>query len=635
MSDSYPRRDQARGIWKINDITKNVKGDGTYPNSNTGAVRAIWMGGGAPGNSNVIDYFQTSTAGNAVDFGDLSLARSLNAGGGSFTRGLCCGGSPTTDVIDYIHFASTGNAADFGNLTAARAYLAGMSNNIRCLSVDGLTPSRVNTIDTVNIATLGNATDFGDSQTATALPTCTASPTRGIKAGGNTPSNIDTIDFYELSTTGNGVDFGNLTSAKRSQSSFGSQTRMVMAGTNAPGTQQMETIQFQSQGNAIDYGDALSGTTENGRGTSNTILGLFARGSVSNVIEQKIIASAANATDFGDLTVARTAAHATSNGHGGLEIFNQRSPELYSPTGKVVPKGLGVGDIGVFGGGLKPANSNVIDFITISADGNSVDFGDVTATDAFNAAAAAASDTRGIFAGGFISPTNINSISYVTISTKGNNSDFGDLTVARRRGTGASNQTRAVMIGGHSPSVVNTIDYITIATIGDATDFGDATSVISDNAGLASSTRGISGGGQTAPANTNIIQYVTIASTGNATDFGDLTEARRYLSGCSSSVRGVFYCGNQPGASSVIDYITIASTGNATDFGDPASTPPVDSFGCGVSNNTRGVFAGRASPRETIEKVTIASTGNATDYGDLSTGRNNLAGFANGHGGLS
>ena len=165
MSDSYPRRDQARGLWKINDITKNIKSNGTYPNSNTGAVRAIWMGGGAPSASNVIDYVQTSTAGNAIDFGDLSLARSLNAGGGSFTRGLSCGGSPTTDVIDYVNFASTGNAADFGNLTAARAYLAGMSNNIRCLSVDGLTPSRVNTIDTVNIATLGNATDFGDSQT--------------------------------------------------------------------------------------------------------------------------------------------------------------------------------------------------------------------------------------------------------------------------------------------------------------------------------------------------------------------------------------------------------------------------------------------------------------------------------------
>ncbi len=131
------------------------------------------------------------------------------------------------------------------------------------------------------------------------------------------------------------------------------------------------------------------------------------------------------------------------------------------------------------------------------------------------------------------------------------------------------------------------------------------------------------------------MEYITIASTGDATDFGDLTDARRYISGCSSSVRGVFYCGNQPSGSEVIDYITIASTGDATDFGDPASTPNTDSFGCGVSNNTRGVFAGRASPRETIEKVTIASTGNATDFGDLTDAKTFGASCSNGHGGLS
>ena len=78
MGTSYPDRTNARGIWKINDITKNIKSDGTYPHSNTGAVRAIWMViGGAPGVQTTIDYFQTSTAGNAVDFGDLSVARDI------------------------------------------------------------------------------------------------------------------------------------------------------------------------------------------------------------------------------------------------------------------------------------------------------------------------------------------------------------------------------------------------------------------------------------------------------------------------------------------------------------------------------------------------------------------------------
>ena len=57
-----------------------------------------------------------------------------------------------------------------------------------------------------------------------------------------------------------------------------------------------------------------------------------------------------------------------------------------------------------------------------------------------------------------------------------------------------------------------------------------------------------------------------------------------------------------PSGSNVIDFITIASTGNATDFGDHASTAPADSNGVGVSNNTRGVFAGRASQEKLLKK---------------------------------
>ena len=504
MSESYPRRDQARGIWKINDITKNIKSDGTYPNSNTGAVRAIWMGGGAPGVQTTIDYFQTSTAGNAVDFGDLSVARDLNAGGGSFTRGLCCAGNPgsspyVTNTIDYIHFASTGNAADFGDVTAARSYLAGMSNNIRCLSVDGLTPSRVNTIDTVNIATLGNATDFGDSQTATALPTCTASPTRGIKAGGNTPSNIDTIDFYELSTTGNGVDFGNLAAAQRSQSSFGSQTRCVFAGGQDSSTREkIETIQFGSLGNAVDYGDSLSGTNENGRGTSNSILGLFAKGSVSNVIEQKTIASANNASDFGDLTQARTAAHATSNGHGGLESFQPRAPELYSPTGRVLPGGAGVGFAGILSGGLAPSGVDDIEFVNISSAGNAIDFGNLQSADR-HANQGTGSSTRGVIFGGGSNGNIENTIDYIEFSKKGNAADFGNLTLSKRSGAGAGNQTRGLSMGGSidaSPYYVDNIDYVTIASLGNATDFGDLSDGTDSGAGgVNSTTRALIGGG--------------------------------------------------------------------------------------------------------------------------------------------
>ena len=636
MSNSYPRRDQARGIWKINQLTKNIKDQGTYPNSDTGAVRAIWMGGGAPGVQATIDYFQTSTAGNAVDFGDLSVARDLNAGGGSFVRGLCCAGSPgsspyVTNTIDYINFASTGNAADFGDVTVARSYLAGMSNNIRCLSVDGLTPSRVNTIDSVNIATLGNATDFGDTQAATALPTCTASPTRGIKAGGNTPSNVDTIDFFELATTGNGIDFGNLTAAQRSQSSFGSQTRMVMAGGQDPATREiMETIQFGSLGNAVDYGDGLSGTTENGRGTSNSILGLFAKGSVSNVVEQKTIASSANATDFGDLTQARTAAHATSNGHGGLQEFQPRAPELYSPTGTVVPKGGGVGNTCIVGGGEAPGSSNVMDTFQINILSNAIDFGDLIAVN-HDLYGTTASATRLLFLGG-TGPSDV--IQYVAFASKGNAADFGNLTAAARVTTGHGNDTRGLRAGGFAPGVTNVIDYVTFATTSNATDFGDLTVARGIAMASGSNTRTVVGGGND-PGASNVIDYVTTASTGNAVDFGDLTLARWGGSSSSSTTRSVFGGGSP--STNVIDYVTIGSTGNASDFGD--LTVATEAMGGRGSNQTRGVFAGGyispGADTNVIQYVTFGSTGNAIDFGDLVTARRGNAGYSNGHGGLS
>ncbi len=132
--------------------------------------------------------------------------------------------------------------------------------------------------------------------------------------------NLNIIDFIEISSTGNAVDFGNLTGTERSQSSFGSSTRMVTAGAQAPGDTQMEAIQFASLGNAVDFADSLSGTTENGRGTSDGKRGVFAKGGVQNVLLTKNIFNGGAAVDFGDLSVSRTAAHAASNGHGGLNF---------------------------------------------------------------------------------------------------------------------------------------------------------------------------------------------------------------------------------------------------------------------------------------------------------------------------
>ena len=323
MGNSYPSKYNSSGIWSISDIYKNKITHKTYPN---GGVRGLWMGGGAPGISDVMDFITFSTTGDATDFGNLSAARDLNGGGANSIRALCAGGQApgVSNVIDFVTISTAANATDFGDLTDQRGYCAGMANDTRQITSGGLDPSFSNIIDFVEIATTGNAVDFGNLTSTPALNTNCASQTRGINCGGTAVSgggtNLNIIDFIEISSTGNALDFGDLTGTERSQSSFGSNTRMITAGAQAPGDTQMEAIQIASLGNATDFADALSGTTENGRGTSDGKRGVFAKGAVQNVLETKNIFNGALAVDFGDLSVARTAAHAASNGHGGLKL---------------------------------------------------------------------------------------------------------------------------------------------------------------------------------------------------------------------------------------------------------------------------------------------------------------------------
>ena len=121
----------------------------------------------------------------------------------------------------------------------------------------------------------------------------------------------------------------------------------------------------------------------------------------------------------------------------------------------------------------------------------------------------------------------INIIEFVTISTQGNSADFGDLTEARRSlgNGGASNAVRGIFANGvlNPAGNSNVIDYITIASLGNAIDFGDLLEVNSSKSGCASPTRACFAGGQVGPTTTtNSIEYVQIMSTGNAVDFGDI-----------------------------------------------------------------------------------------------------------------
>ena len=192
---------------------------------------------------------------------------------------------------------------------------------------------------------------------------------------------------------------------------------------------------------------------------------------------------------------------------------------------------------GIFAGG-KPAERNIIDYITIASTGNAKNFGELSYSDA-TGSMGAASPTRGIVAGGSPSPIT-DAIDYITISTLGNGSDFGNLTDSRYSGGSASNAVRAVFGGGWSPSHTNIIDYITMATLGDAKDFGDLSVSRYLPGGAASPIRAVFMGGHRNPSPmTSTVDYVQIMTTANAVDFGDLQAAKASVAGCSNGHGGL------------------------------------------------------------------------------------------------
>ena len=284
---------------------------------------------------------------------------------------------------------------------------------------------------------------------------------------------------------------------------------LFLGGT--PLTNVVDRVEITTTGNATDFGDLLSATSNLAALSSKTrsVVGGGYTGSNTNVIQYSTFGTTGSFTDFGDLLAARDDLAGSSNSTRGL-----------------------------FAGGNGP--SNVIQYITIASTGNATDFGDMTETR--DQLGACASSTRSVMISGFDDNQSLlqdrfrNTIDYVTIASTGNATDFGDNTISVFQLTSCSNSTRGLGIGGSTyDGDVNTVSYITIASTGNAADFGDLSGTRILQGSAAGSTRALAAGGQTI----NKIDYFTISTTGNATDFGDLTVARYALAGCSNAHGGL------------------------------------------------------------------------------------------------
>jgi len=331
----------------------------------------------------------------------------------------------------------------------------------------------------------------------------------------------------------------------------------------------------------------------------------------------------------------------------GWASFELVDPDLGGGTGSNT--GLGTRLLLAGGRVSAPAFTDLIEYITISTQGNADDFGNLVSNHGNgNSQGGAASRTRGIWLGGQLgsSPNYSNVIQAREFASTGDAFDFGDIN-NNLIGTGnLSSQIRALSYGGSDPSgnKPTQIDAVTISSSGSVFDFGDMSTYVNNTANLASSTRGIMAGGSISPSRTNTIQFVTISTSGNTVDFGDLsvvgpaggaTTASYNGVGYSNSTRGIIHGGRDVNNNHInsIQFITIATTGNSSDFGDTAVAA---AHQMGGSSPTRGVVGAGFNPSATnaMEFVNIMSLGNASDFGDCTARDEVLGGCSNGHGGL-
>jgi hypothetical protein len=295
---------------------------------------------------------------------------------------------------------------------------------------------------------------------------------RGVNAGGITPSATNDIQYISMETGGKSFYFGDLTNVLTAGSSGSSRTRGIFFGGYTQGQPSWSMI---------------------------------------NVIDYVTIATAGNATDFGDQITS------TIWPAQGIAGNNTRGIKA--------------------GGTSNPAVTNVIQYVTITSTGNATDFGDLTGGTQVSSGAGVNSATRTVFSGGgpatAPSTTVYNSMEYITIATTGNGVNFGDLTFAGRHFNGVSNATRGIVAGGwQNPAGRTTLQVFQIASTGNTSDFGDLNTALAGAAACSNQIRGFFFGGG------NVIQTTNIQTLGNAYSWGELDQGSMNQSQAVSNAHG-------------------------------------------------------------------------------------------------
>lgn len=302
------------------------------PDIQTGGTRGFAFGCVAPTFNNY--YYNISSTGNAIDFGDFSANRYFCSACSDRTRAVVDSGEGTMTSKQFFTMASGGGGTTFGNVSYhpsnGHRAAGAVSNTTRGIFAGGddFVTYSLNSIEYVTIQSTGTAVDYGDLYQATRLTATGNSTTRGIFAGGDGgPALTNVIQFITTSTLGNSADFGDMTVTRQSVSGCSNAVRMLIGGgiTNAPASTQYNIIEYitiSTLGNAIDFGDLTQARNLTAAAASPT-RGCFSGGDLgggtrTNTIDYVTIMTTGNAIDFGDLLENTYTIGGTSNGHGGL-----------------------------------------------------------------------------------------------------------------------------------------------------------------------------------------------------------------------------------------------------------------------------------------------------------------------------
>ena len=319
-------------------------------------------------------YTFTVTATNANGTSTASSASNSVTTPAPAVRGIVAGGypgSPTNNdlgtklaSIEYINIASTGNFASFGNLSTAKDGNGNLSSSTRALFTDNATSPQV---EYITIANLGNGTTFGSLiNNAYGMSSGCSNETRGVIAGGyfNPGAEVmsNKMDYFTIASTGNSVAFGTLVLPRYSLTGFSSTTRGLFCGGNfnfssgAGPCSEIEYITIASAGNATAFGDMVNDRDNTSAVSSNTrgvmATGMLDGSNISDTIDYITIATTGNATSFGSMSSTRRQQTGLSSSIRGVFTVGNvgQGPYYRVPTGNA-------------------------EYITIATTGNSTDFG--------------------------------------------------------------------------------------------------------------------------------------------------------------------------------------------------------------------------------------------------------------------